>query len=170
VDDRPFEKCNFCNGSTDWRDISAQALADYSEDVRKQFKVILSDPYLMDGHLIVMTRRHVEIPTQLDYFESATLSRVASRMAERIYSGFAQGCDLRINYRPYKQHPDKMSHLHYHVEPRNPEDPLQLRSDKERWAMFQENRSNSPLTPEKVAELTGALFPGKPIAVPTSVA
>jgi len=91
----------------------------------KSVLVVLSNPRLVDGHLLVMPKRHVEKLSQLENKEKEELFETLIEFQEKILSKFATGCDIRSNYRPFiKQGELKVNHLHFHLLPRELEDEL----------------------------------------------
>jgi len=97
----------------------------------KHVLVILSDPRLVDGHLLVMPTRHVERLAELSAEERGELLNTVVKFQEKILSKFAAGCDIRSNYRPFiKQNDLKVNHLHFHLLPRELEDDLYQRCQK----------------------------------------
>ena len=114
---------------------------------RKHCRIILSNPRLMLGHLLVIPKRHVEKPSQLDEEEKKELIDTTIEFQERILSKIARGCDIRQNYRPFT--PDgrtKVSHLHFHLQPREFEDELYHKRQKFDTSFFKD------LTKEEIKE------------------
>ena len=91
----------------------------------KYVLVVLSNPRLVDGHLLVIPKRHVEIPSELNEEERKELFDTLLEFQEKICSKFSSGCDIHQNYRPFqKQGQIKVDHLHFHLIPREFEDEL----------------------------------------------
>ena len=91
----------------------------------KYIKVILSNPRLMAGHLLVIPKRHVEKLSELNKTERKELLEKVIEFQEKILSKFAKGCDIKQNYRPFqKQDNLKVHHLHIHLQPRKFKDEL----------------------------------------------
>ena len=87
--------------------------------------VILSNPRLMEGHLLVIPKRHVEKLSELNKEEKKELFDTVIKYQEKILSKIAKGCDVRQNYRPFQQEDGlKVNHLHIHLQPREFEDKL----------------------------------------------
>jgi len=91
---------------------------------------ILSNPYLMKGHSLVIPRTHVErlseLPQKVRYELVDEAMNMQELLMQRIQS---PGCDLRQNYRPFLPNSKfKVGHLHLHVIPRFPEDELYQKS------------------------------------------
>jgi histidine triad (HIT) family protein len=91
---------------------------------------ILSNPYLVEGHSLVIPKMHVQriseltMPVAYELFDEVV--RMQNMVLERLG---APGCDIRQNFRPFL--PDsrlKVGHLHFHVIPRYKEDELYLKS------------------------------------------
>jgi diadenosine tetraphosphate (Ap4A) HIT family hydrolase len=88
-------------------------------------RVILSNPRLMKGHLLITPKRHVEKLSELNQEEITELINKTIEFQEKILNTFAKGCDIRQNYRPFqKQNNLKVNHLHIHLQPRELEDEL----------------------------------------------
>ncbi|HUV72522.1 MAG TPA: HIT family protein [Clostridia bacterium] len=91
----------------------------------KHVLVILSNPRLVDGHLLVIPKRHVEKASELGSKERKELFETVLEFQEKILSKFAAGCDIRQNYRPFQKQGDiKVNHLHFHLLPREFKDEL----------------------------------------------
>jgi len=91
----------------------------------KNVFVILSNPRLVDGHLLVIPKRHVEKLSQLNEEERDELIDTVIEFQEKILSKFSSGCDIRQNCRPFlKESEVKVDHLHFHLLPREFEDEL----------------------------------------------
>ena len=81
--------------------------------------VILSNPRLVEGHLLVIPKRHVEKLSELSKEERNELFGKIIEFQEKILSKFSKGCDIRQNYRPFQTQDNlKVSHLHFHLQPR----------------------------------------------------
>jgi histidine triad (HIT) family protein len=87
--------------------------------------VVLSNPRLVPGHLLVIPKRHVEKFSELPEEERTELFSEAIKLEEIILEKFASGCDMSQHYRPFiKQNRLKVNHLHIHLRPRESEDEL----------------------------------------------
>jgi diadenosine tetraphosphate (Ap4A) HIT family hydrolase len=87
--------------------------------------VILSNPRLVKGHLLVIPKRHVERISELSEEERKELFKTVIEFQEKILSKFFPGCDIRQHYRPFqKQNNLKINHLHVHLLPREFKDNL----------------------------------------------
>ncbi len=81
--------------------------------------VILSNPRLMEGHTLVIPKRHIEKLSELEENELKDLMKMVIKFQDKILSKIAKGCDIRQNYRPFlKQDKLKVNHLHIHLHPR----------------------------------------------------
>lgn len=99
--------------------------------------VIPSNPRLVEGHLLVIPKRHIEKPFELNSEERKEILDTILKFQEKIVRSFSQGCDIQENYRPYTpQSETKVNHIHFHLIPRNPEDELSRISDKGRRELF----------------------------------
>jgi len=73
----------------------------------------------MPGHLLVIPKRHVEKPSELNEQERAELFETVIEFQEKILNKISSGCDIKQNYRPFqKQNRLKVNHLHFHLQPR----------------------------------------------------
>lgn len=86
---------------------------------------VLSNPRLMEGHLLVIPKRHVEKFSELGNEERNDLFDEAILLEERILEEFSSGCDMSQHFRPFiAQSRLKVNHLHIHLRPRTYEDEL----------------------------------------------
>lgn len=130
--------CPFCNLD----EIRTRTLEE-----RKHSRIILSNPRLMLGHLLVIPKRHVEKPSQLNEEERLEIFSTIIDFQEKIISKIAKGCDIRQNYRPFIQDGrTKVSHLHFHLQPREFEDELYHKRQKFDTSFFKD------LTEEEIKE------------------
>jgi histidine triad (HIT) family protein len=103
------ENCVFCNIKED-RII---------RETKNTF-TILSNPYLLEGHSLVIPKQHYEkiydIPKsilhelidEVQYFEENLINKLN-----------ISGCDIKQNYRPFLQESKyKVNHFHFHIIPR----------------------------------------------------
>ncbi|HKR82082.1 MAG TPA: HIT domain-containing protein [Candidatus Saccharimonadales bacterium] len=100
-------------------------------------RVILSNPRLMKGHLLVVPKRHVERPWELTDIELKEIFSHIHSLQKKLSTIFGTGCDVRQNYRPFmKQGRLKIDHLHFHLLPRTFQDALYEKSMKFETDMF----------------------------------
>jgi len=108
--------CPFCNINKEKTRIIKE---------KDNVKVILSNPRLMPGHLLVIPKKHVEKLSELNEDEKKDLFETVIEFQEKILKTFSSGCDIRLNYRPFQKQNDlKVNHLHIHLQPRELEDEL----------------------------------------------
>ncbi len=101
--------------------------------------VVLSNPRLVPGHLLVIPKRHVEKASQLTKEESGEIFKTIIEFEEKILEKFSSGCDIRSNYRPFmKQNWVKVDHLHFHLQPREFEDELYQKVQKYEKDLWQD--------------------------------
>jgi len=92
---------------------------------KKHVFVVLSDPRLMPGHLLIIPKRHVEKLSELDVNQRKELIETTIDYQDKILDRISPGCDTRIHFRPFiKQNKLKVDHLHVHLQPRFSEDKL----------------------------------------------
>lgn len=94
--------------------------------------LILSDPHKVPGHSLVVPKRHVEKPWELEPEElQAIFSLVWETEQKLIAAGLGDGVDVRQNYRPFlDQSKLKVNHVHFHVIPRAHDDYIYQISEK----------------------------------------
>ena len=122
-----MKNCPFCNLTQ--RVIKENQLA----------SVILSNPRKVPGHFLVIPKRHVEKPWELTKDEVAAIFDLIFLVQRKVSEKLAEGCDIRQNYRPFlKQSRIKIDHIHYHVIPRNFEDPIYVKVEKHETDLFED--------------------------------
>ena len=103
----------------------------------KNVMVILSNPRLVEGHLLVIPKRHVEKISELNEEELKESFEKIIEFQQKILSKISPGCDVRQNYRPFiKQSNFKVDHLHFHLLPRKLKDEIYQKSqifEKQLW-------------------------------------
>lgn len=136
--------CRFCNIET--KEIG-RALTVLSHTV-----VVLSNPRLREGHLLVIPKRHVLNLHELSSEERAELFDTAILYQKKLMACFASGCDLKQHNRPFVTENDlKVDHVHIHLLPREFEDELYLKSQQHERAIFK------PLSDTEVARVMSLL-------------
>lgn len=108
--------CPFCNFDKERTRIIKEG---------KYIWIILSNPRLVDGHLLIVPKRHIEKLSELKEEEKKELLDTVIEFQEKILLTFSSGCDIRQNCRPFlKESEVKVDHLHIHLLPREFEDEL----------------------------------------------
>lgn len=108
--------CPFCNLHTERTRIIKET---------DTMRVIFSNPRLMAGHLLVIPKRHVTKLSELTSVERTEIFDLLSEFEEKILRHIAPGCDIRQHYRPFQRDSQlKVSHLHFHLQPRELHDEL----------------------------------------------
>lgn len=134
--------CPFCNIDTKRTIVIKE---------KKNVLVVLSNPRLVDGHLLVIPKRHIEKPSQMTKEEKKEIFDTVLEFQEKILNTFTSGCDIRQNCRPFqKQNEVKVDHVHYHLLPRELKDELYQKCqifEKEIFRMLTEEEK------EKIARL-----------------
>ena len=93
--------------------------------------VLLSNPRLVPGHLLVIPRRHVERPNELNAEEQKNMFDTMLEFQDYILENVASGCDIRQHCKPFLPESRlKVNHVHFHVLPREFQDELFLHSQK----------------------------------------
>lgn len=91
----------------------------------KHVFVILSDPRLVEGNVLVIPKRHVEYAFDMNDDERKELFDTLLGWQERIMKIYSKGCDIRQNCRPFQEQDSiKQNHVHFHLQPRFPEDEI----------------------------------------------
>lgn len=83
-----------------------------------------TNPSQIKGHCLVIPKRHITKLSELYEFELKELIKEVVKIEEKLLKNFS-GCDIKQNYRPFI--PDskfKVSHLHFHIQPRELNDEL----------------------------------------------
>lgn len=89
------------------------------------YYVAFSNPGLVPGHLLVIPRRHLERPWELNPEERVAIFDTVLKYQQIIAERFAQGVDQQENFRPFlPQSNIKVDHIHWHLKPRWPNDEL----------------------------------------------
>jgi len=97
----------------------------------KNVFVMLSNPHLMLGHLLVIPKRHVQKLSELTNEERRELLDMIVEFQEKILERVAKGCNVKQNYMPFiNDNKLKISHLHIHLYPRNFKDELYNKCEK----------------------------------------
>ena len=87
--------------------------------------VIPSNPRLTEGHLLVIPKRHIEIPSEMTTEERSEIFNTVLDFQSKLASKFGDGCDIRENYRPSVPENDlKVDHIHFHLIPRTLDDQI----------------------------------------------
>lgn len=82
------------------------------------------------GHLLVIPKRHVLHLSELREEERKEFFDTAITYQEKILKNVSSGCDLRQNNRPFLSESDlKVDHVHIHLQPRELQDELYLKSN-----------------------------------------
>lgn len=91
----------------------------------KNTLVVLSNPRLMPGHMLVVPKRHVEKISELSAEEREEFFNQTVELQEKVLEKFAPGCDISEHYRPFIPNSKfKVAHLHMHIRPRTLDDEL----------------------------------------------
>lgn len=122
---KPYGNCPFCQPEE----------RILKENDRAQ--VILSNPRKVPGHFLVVPKRHVEKPWDLEPAELQDIFALVFFVEQKIIGKLGDGCDVRQNYRPFlKQNDLKVDHIHFHVIPRTLEDYIYKVSEKYDTELF----------------------------------
>lgn len=90
----------------------------------KEVFVLMSNPRLVKGHLLIVPKRHVEKLSELNASERTEMLDTVIVFQEKLMKIF-EGCDIRQHCRPFlPEGRTKVDHVHFHVLPRNNKDEL----------------------------------------------
>jgi diadenosine tetraphosphate (Ap4A) HIT family hydrolase len=113
------ENCPFCN--------SAERVLREN----KHAQIVLSNPRKVPGHFLVVPKRHIEHPWELNSAELEDIFSLIFEIEQKIIGKLGDGCDIRQNYRPFlTQSRLKVDHVHFHVIPRSLDDYIYSVSEK----------------------------------------
>jgi diadenosine tetraphosphate (Ap4A) HIT family hydrolase len=85
--------------------------------------VLLSNPRRVEGHFLVIPKRHVENPINITDEEIVDLFKLVKFIQSKIIGVLGEGTRVQQNYMPFIENGRyKQSHMHYHVLPRRLED------------------------------------------------
>jgi len=122
---RRMKKCPFCESK---RVLEVNGLA----------YVLASDPRLTFGHLLVVPKRHIERPWELNDEEALVVWRLVVKYQKLLVERVGAGCDVRENYRPFlSQSRLKVDHVHWHLIPRTNKDEIYERSQIGEQELFE---------------------------------
>jgi len=122
------EGCPFCDQSTKNRALKESKFA----------FVILSNPRIAFGHLLVIPKRHVHKVRDLKGEEASEIFSLLAELQEKILNKISKGTEIRQNYKPYL--PDSqthVNHLHFHIVPRDEDDEIARKVDTHRKPLYQ---------------------------------
>lgn len=101
--------------------------------------VVLSNPRRVEGHFLVIPKRHIENPVDISDEEIVDVFKLVRFVQSKIIGVLGEGCNVRQNYMPFR--PDskvKVAHTHYHVIPRSNEDRLWQVVDRHDTQLFED--------------------------------
>lgn len=94
--------------------------------------VLLSNPRLVPGHLLVIPRRHVERPSELSADEQKNIFDTVLEFQDYILENVSSGCDMWQHCKPFLPESRlKVNHVHFHLLPREFQDELYVQTQKE---------------------------------------
>jgi histidine triad (HIT) family protein len=101
--------------------------------------VFLSNKRRVKGHILVVPKRHVEVPWELTEAEWVRIGQLLQRYQKLVVEKLdADGVDTDQRFRPWVE-PfalGKQNHLHYHIVPRRAGDDIETQitaREKELW-------------------------------------
>ena len=121
-----MKECPFCN------------LGDRIIKQNKAAILFLSNPRKVPGHFLVVPKRHIEIPWEINKSELQDIFDLIFFTQKKVLSKLSEGVDVRQNYRPFlKQGGTKVDHVHFHVIPRDNEDNLYEKVERRETPIFE---------------------------------
>lgn len=100
-------------------------------------QIVLSNPHKVPGHVLVMPKRHVEKPWELEPEEISAIFELIFFAQKQFLGKLGEGFDIRQNYRPFmKENELKVDHVVFHVIPRTSGDYLAKISGKYEQDLF----------------------------------
>jgi len=134
------QECPFCKIETQGVRILWQ---------NRRFVVILSNPRLMAGHTLVIPRRHVGAPFELNIFTQIELLWIVLKWQRKLIRIFSQawdkpaGCDVSWHTRPFMPQTQLSipGHAHVHLRPRYWSDPYYEAVLKHETPFFQDAKA-----------------------------
>jgi diadenosine tetraphosphate (Ap4A) HIT family hydrolase len=111
------EQCPFCSPSLDQLRVVAQNETSF---------VILSNPRMMEHHLLVLPKRHVWHPWEVSDAETQDIQKLITQMQQTLFERFSCGSDVRQQFRPFMEASryHNIRHIHFHILPRQLNDEL----------------------------------------------
>ena len=111
----------------------------------KNIFVIPSNPRLTEGHLLVIPKRHIEIPSEMSTEERTEIFATVLDFQGKLVARFRDGCDIRQNYRPSVPENDlKVNHIHFHLIPRTLDDEIFQTYEKYQRNVFKKMTDEEP--------------------------
>jgi diadenosine tetraphosphate (Ap4A) HIT family hydrolase len=113
--------------------------------------VILSNPRVMEGHLLVIPKRHVLNINKLRKEEWQEITDLLVEFENKILEKLSSGCDIRQHFKPFaKGTGTHVDHLHFHLFPRNLNDQLYRKAEKFKGKIY---KSLSKKEKDKLSKL-----------------
>ena len=99
--------------------------------------VVLSNPRLAAGHLLVIPKRHVLKFSELKSKETVELFRLLGKYQDKVLGNLGKGTEIRQNYKPYfKNSETHVNHFHFHIVPREENDGIAKQVDVHRKPLY----------------------------------
>lgn len=101
--------------------------------------VLLSNPRIAPGHLLIIPKRHVQKLSELNNREIKEIFELLANYQDKILNKLGNGTEIRQNYKPYfgnsKTH---VNHFHFHLVPRKESDEIATRVDIYRKPLYRD--------------------------------
>lgn len=122
-----MNSCVFCSKDLNKRKI---------EEGKYAF-VLLSNPRLVAGHILIIPKRHVQLFSDLSKQEVLEINKLLAKYQDKILKHLSKGTEIRQNFRPFKKDSNThVNHFHFHILPRNNEDELAKKIDIHRKPFY----------------------------------
>lgn len=100
--------------------------------------VLLSNPRVAEGHLLVIPIRHVHKISDLNIEEVKEIFKFLGHYQNKILYKLATGTEIRQNFKPYfKDSNTHVNHFHFHIVPRNETYKIARKVDLHRKPLYQ---------------------------------
>lgn len=123
------ERCAFCS-----QEVKDRAIKTGSFSI-----VLLSNPRLSRGHLLVIPKRHVQLFSELTEDETQEMATFLGEYQKKVVDKLGTGTEIRQNYRPEKKDSrTHVNHFHFNLMPRSEGDELEEMVDVHRRSLYKE--------------------------------
>lgn len=121
--------CPFCSNKTKERLIEEGNVA----------FVIPSNPSLVNGHLLIIPKRHTQKFSDLNKKEIEEIFMFLVKYQNKILEKLSKGTEVRSNYVPYKENSrTHVNHLHFNLFPRDENDEMSKKVDVHRRVFYKD--------------------------------
>lgn len=123
------DNCAFCS-----IEVKERAIQEGSFSI-----VLLSNPRLSRGHVLVIPKRHIQRFSELTEDEIKEMSAFLATYQEKVLDKLGTGTEIRQNYRPEKKDSrTHVNHFHFNLMPRSGGDELEQEVDVHRRSLYKD--------------------------------